>query len=286
MRYGLALPNGGGPFGDARTLVELTQLAEAAGWDGVFLEDYIIHHSAPDAPTCDPWVALGAMALATQHIRLGIEVTPLSRRRPWKVAREAVTVDHLSSGRLILGVGAGDVGDPGFGKVGEATDLKTRAHMLDEALAILAGLWSGQPFSFHGDHYHLDEMTFQPTPIQQPRIPIWIGGNWPHKGVLRRAATWDGFCGGKAHAEDEDWRLTPDETRQLIADIQRQRTSPTPCEIVLGGSERGPDPDADRALIASLAEVGATWWIEYVHSGLGDLPTLRELVARGPLRSA
>src|SRR5215469_15046923 len=111
MRYGLELPNTS-IGADARLFADLALLAEEAGWDGVFLEDYLVHHNASAAPTYDPWVVLAAIALSTTQIRLGTTVTPLSRRRPWKLARETVTLDHLSQGRLILGVGVGDGTDP------------------------------------------------------------------------------------------------------------------------------------------------------------------------------
>jgi alkanesulfonate monooxygenase SsuD/methylene tetrahydromethanopterin reductase-like flavin-dependent oxidoreductase (luciferase family) len=164
MRYGLALPNGG-VGGDPRTLAELAELAEAAGWDGIFLEDYIVWQGHQDVPTYDPWVALAAVALRTRRVRLGTSVTPLPRRRPWKLARETVTLDHLSEGRLILGIGLGDLHDPGFGAMGEAQDTHQRAQMLDEALDVLVGLWSGHPFSFQGQFYHVHEVTFLPTPV-------------------------------------------------------------------------------------------------------------------------
>jgi alkanesulfonate monooxygenase SsuD/methylene tetrahydromethanopterin reductase-like flavin-dependent oxidoreductase (luciferase family) len=279
MRYGITFDNG-----DPRLLAELAALAERAGWDGVFLEDYIVHHRASDAPTYDPWVALAAIAARTERIRIGTSVTPLSRRRPWKVAHEAVSLDHLSGGRMILGVGVGDVGDPGFGSVGEVTDTRLRAAMLDEALTVVTGLWTGRPFSLHGQHYSVTEVTFLPTPLQTPRIPIWVGGNWPHTGPIRRAARWDGFCGGKVHAEDEDWHLTPDEVRQLKADIDRHRATSAPYDIVLGGGERDADWEHDRAIIRASAEAGATWWIEYIHAGQGGPDVLRALVERGPLR--
>lgn len=136
MRYGLSLPNGG-VCGDARVLAELGCLAEEAGWDGVFVEDYIVHQSDGAVPTCDPWIALAAMAVGTKRIRLGTSVTPLNRRRPWKVAREAVALDQLSNGRFILGVGSGDVGEAGFSRVNEVRDAKERAKILDEALDII-----------------------------------------------------------------------------------------------------------------------------------------------------
>jgi alkanesulfonate monooxygenase SsuD/methylene tetrahydromethanopterin reductase-like flavin-dependent oxidoreductase (luciferase family) len=285
MRYGLTLPNGG-VAGDARTLGELAHIAEDSGWDGVFLEDYIVWQGHEDVPTYDPWVALAVMAARTERIRLGTSVTPLPRRRPWKVAREALTLDHLSNGRFILGVGAGDSNEQGFKRVGEVMDPRTRAAMLDEALEIIAGLWSGKPFAYHGAHYQIEEMTLLPAPVQRPRIPIWVGGNWPHRGPIRRAARWDGFIGGKAHADDEDWHMTPDDTRALIADIARERTSATPCEIALGGGERGPDIEAERAINAGLAEAGATWLMEYITWEAGGLEGIRARIAGGPIRAS
>jgi alkanesulfonate monooxygenase SsuD/methylene tetrahydromethanopterin reductase-like flavin-dependent oxidoreductase (luciferase family) len=280
MKYGLELPNAG--CCDARTLAELAQLAEYAGWDGIFLEDYIVHQGASDVPTYDPWVALAAMALRTQRIRIGTTVTPLSRRRPWKLAREAVTLDHLSNGRLILGVGLGDLNDPGFAQVGEVTGNKQRAQMLDEALDILLGLWSGEPFSYNGEYFQIRNLTLLPTPLQKPRIPIWVGGNWPHQGPLRRAARCDGFCGGKEHAEDEPWCLSPAEVRDIKAAIERQRTTNAAFDIALGGAERSNDWEQERVTIKSLAEAGATWWMEYI--SVGDFENTYARIAHGPLR--
>src|SRR5215467_12588602 len=150
MRYGFIIPGG-----DLHTIVELAREAETAGWDGVFYWDGICIAEA--GQMFDPWVTLAAIATATNHVRIGAIVSPLSRRRPWKVARESTSVDHLSSGRLILPVGLGALDDGGFGKVGEPTDRRVRAELLDESLDILTGLWSGSPFSYSGKHYHLDE---------------------------------------------------------------------------------------------------------------------------------
>lgn len=282
MRYGLEIPNAG-VCGDARVLADLAYLAEEAGWDGIFLEDYIVHHSAHDAPTYDPWIALAAMAVCTKRIRLGTTVTPLSRRRPWKLARETVTLDHLSDGRLILGVGLGDVNDPGFAQVGEVTDGRQRASMLDEALDILVGLWSGQSFSYHGEYYQIHDVTFLPRPVQTPRIPIWVGGNWPNIGPMRRAARFDGFCGGKVN-QGTDWLLTPAELRELKASVESQRSGLTSFDIALGGAERSSEPEQERATITALAEAGATWWMEYVTPSRGELDAMRAHIKGGPLR--
>ena len=155
MRYGFIVTTG-----DPGAVADLAAEAEAAGWDGVFTWDGI---SIGEADTFDPWVVLGAMALRTERVRIGAILTPPSRRRPWKLARETMTVDRLSSGRLILPVGLGALDDRGFGNVGEPVEARVRAEKLDESLAILSGLWSGEPFAFEGRHYRFGPMTFRPT---------------------------------------------------------------------------------------------------------------------------
>jgi alkanesulfonate monooxygenase SsuD/methylene tetrahydromethanopterin reductase-like flavin-dependent oxidoreductase (luciferase family) len=283
MQYGLALPNGG-PWGDARTLAELSQLAEDSGWHGIFLEDYIVWQSNQSLPTHDPWVALAAIAIQTKQIRLGTSVTPLARRRPWKLARETVTIDHLSNGRLILGVGLGDTGEHGgadisFTHFNEMNDAKERSHMLDEALEVLAGLWSGEPFHYEGQYYQVKEVTFLPRPVQVPRIPIWIGGGFPLKGPTQRAARWDGACLYKSQGHF----MMPDDIRTLRALVQSQRGSLAGYDIAVGGSSRRPDWEEEREYIRSLAEAGVTWWIEYIPPDSGAVETVRGLIARGPL---
>lgn len=279
MKYGIEL-GAAGEF-NARILAELAQVAEEARWDGIFLEDYIIHWAAPDIPTYDPWVSLTAMALNTHTIRLGTTVTPLPRRRPWKLAREAVTLDHLSKGRLILGIGLGGSHDPrNFDQLGEVTDIKQRAQMLDEGLAILAGLWSGKPFSYTGQHYQIDDVTFLPEPVQKPRIPVWIGGGWPGK-PIQRAVSWDGFIPYK-NPNSGNWEdMTPEDIRAIKAYLESQRTTSAPFDLAIGGRQRGSDWERERALIRSWAEAGATWWMEGLPPA--DLKTMREWIKQGPL---
>src|SRR5438132_2339802 len=152
MQYAFIIPGG-----DIHTIIALAVEAEEAGWDGVFYWDGIYIEGA--GPMYDPWAVLAAFAMRTERVRLGAMLTPISRRRPWKLARETVTIDHLSNGRLVLPVGLGALDDGGFGKGGEATDRKTRAQLLGEGLEIMTGLWSGQPFTFHDSGYHVDGMT-------------------------------------------------------------------------------------------------------------------------------
>ncbi len=255
MRYAIKL----GPYADhadPRRLAALAHDAEVARWDGFFIWDAMLH-DGHGLPKPDPWIALAAIAMCTERLRFGPMVTPLARRRPWKVAREAATLDHLSGGRLILGVGLGDPSDEEFGWFGEPTDYRVRARMLDESLRILDGLWSGQPFSYQGEFYTLHEMTFLPRPVQRPRIPIWCGGWWPNKPPMRRAARWDGVQPGKLSGP-----LTPQEVREMVAYIMAHRADAAPFDVAVPGVTPGDDPAGGAALVAPFIEAGATWWIE------------------------
>jgi alkanesulfonate monooxygenase SsuD/methylene tetrahydromethanopterin reductase-like flavin-dependent oxidoreductase (luciferase family) len=281
MQYGLSLPTGR-ECGDPLFLVDLAVRAESAGWDGVFLEDYVWYQGDPAVPTCNTWVALAAMAVQTERIRLGTSVTPLPRRRPWNVAREAAAVDQLSGGRMVLGVGLGDTGesigaDPSFVRVGEERDPKRRGRILDECLEIVAGLWTGEPFSFHGEHFTVDEVTFAPPPVQRPRIPIWIGGGYPNPRPTRRAARWDGSCLYK-ETHGGPWEdMTPDDVRAL-----RDAAGDREYTIAVGGSGRPDDWDALGDHIRAVADAGADWWIEWVPPA--DRATMTASVERGPVR--
>jgi alkanesulfonate monooxygenase SsuD/methylene tetrahydromethanopterin reductase-like flavin-dependent oxidoreductase (luciferase family) len=276
--FGLSLPNLG-VYGDPRLLADLAQEAEAAGWDGFFLWDSLLADREHPQPVVDPWVALAAVATATRRLRLGPMVTAVARRRPWKLARETVTLDHLSGGRLILGVGLGDPAEAEYGAFDEPTDPRVRAQRLDEGLAVLAGLWSGQPFSFMGEHYRVREATFLPPPTQQPRIPIWVGGWWPNKAPMRRAARWDGAFPGKL-----DGTLTPDEIRAIIAYIERHRPSNRPFDVVVGGTTPGDDRAAAAARTATYAEAGATWWVESFAESAPSPDGARARIRQGPPR--
>lgn len=284
MYYGLNLPNGGA-CGDARTLAELAHLAEETGWDGVFLEDYIVWQGHQDVPTYDPWVALAAMAVSTKRVRLGTMITALTRRHPWKLARETVTLDHLSNGRMILGVGIGDTAsEVSFTHFGEVIDARQRASKLDEALDVLVGLWSGQPFSYQGQYYHVKEVALLPRPVQTPRLPIWVGGGWPLKGPTQRAVRWDGSCMYK-EAYGKGWKdWTAEDVRSLKAFASSQRPPSAPFDIALGGRQRDANWEKERALIKSLAEAGATWWVEYMPPEIGGIDEVRQAIKQGPLR--
>lgn len=257
MKYGMNVPPFG-DFGDPRALADLAREAEDAGWDGFFVWDHIMFDPSFHR-IADPWVGLAAVAMSTTRIRLGTLVTPVARRRPWKLARETASLDQLSGGRLILGVGLGDPVQWDYGFFGEATDAKVRAKKLDEGLDLLTGLWSGEPFSYQGEYYHLNQVKFVPPPVQQPRIPIWVGGWWPNKPPMRRAARWDGFAPGKNGGS-----LTLDDWREALAYICQHRQSDAPLDVVHSGATPGDDLARAADQVVPYAELGLTWWIETI----------------------
>ena len=278
MRYGVSTPNFG-DYSDPRLLAELAREAEAAGWDGFFLWDHIVwpwHDTV-----ADPWVALAVMAMSTERLRLGPMVTPIPRRHPWKLARETVTLDHLSAGRLLLGVGLGGFQSEEFEAFGEEGDPKVRAAKLDEGLEVLTGLWSGEPFSYSGKHYQVKEVHFIPPPVQQPRIPIWVAGTWPLKAPFRRAARWDGVVPTR---RDVDKPLTPAEIRDIVAYVKEHRTSDAPFDVGHGGQTPGRDAAEDAEIVAPYAEAGVTWWLEARLPWVSPLAEVRERIRKGPPR--
>lgn len=188
---GLFLP----PFdalADPVLLAELAAEAEQAGWDGVFLWDHLLY-SEPVREIADPWICCAAIAVATSRIRFGPMVTPLTRRRPQVLARQAATLDRLSGGRLVLGFGLGDDGRVGeLSRFGEEADARVRAARLDEGLGLLRGLLSGADVDHDGDHFAARGVRFLPRPARPEGIPFWIGGRWPNAAPLRRAARHEG----------------------------------------------------------------------------------------------
>jgi alkanesulfonate monooxygenase SsuD/methylene tetrahydromethanopterin reductase-like flavin-dependent oxidoreductase (luciferase family) len=285
MRFAVDIPNigtfggQGSDFADPRFVAELAHEAEQAGWDGFFIWDHI----GADWPVAiaDPWVLLAAAAMRTSAIKLGPMVTPLARRRPWKLARETVTLDHLSQGRLIVGVGLG--GGDEFARFGEPGDDRDHGAMLDEGLAVLAGLWSGERFSYAGAHYRVDGAHFLPKPVQT-RIPVWAAALWPNKKPVRRAAALDGlFPIGKTlnflqQMAPADMRAARDYA------LAHRPADAGPFDLVHWGITAGTDPGADRALAEEYAAAGVTWWLENFSNDRGTAEEQRERIRRGPPR--
>lgn len=227
---------------DPRLVVRLATEAEEAGWDGIFLWDHLTYRE-PVQALADPWVALAAVAAGTSRLRLGPMVTPLPRRRPAVVARQTATLDLLSGGRLVLGVGIGGDRSREFSATGEQVDDRLRAAMLDEALQVVRAAWSGEPVQHSGEHYVVDGVRFLPRPVQRPGPPIWVAARYGNRAPLRRAARFDGVF-----PIDLDG---PDQLAEVVADVRYLRGDERPLDVVVGLP-----PDTDPR---PYGEAGATW---------------------------
>ncbi|GER90082.1 luciferase-like protein [Dictyobacter vulcani] len=272
MRFGLDVPTTEA-YADARVLAQLALEAEAAGWDGFFIWDVLSKNSS----VIDPWIALTAIALQTSHIKIGLLVSPLARHRPYLVAQRLANLDQLSGGRVICTVGLGD-SDETFAAFGEERNPAVRASQLDEGLAILAGLWTEDQFSFTGEHYHLHQVSLQPKPVQSPRIPLWVAGGWPRRAPFRRAAQWDGVSLKSINVEQKQW-LSPEDFRACLAYVHAHRSLNTPFEVIMSG-ETPSDRQQGIDIVTPFQEAGATWWVE---EGLGwPLEEFRDRIHHGP----
>lgn len=267
LRSGLWLPLFD-ELADPALVARLAAEAEAMGWHGVFVWDHL-RWAAPVRRCADPWITLAAIAVATESIWLGPVVTPLARRRPVKVARETVTLDWLSGGRLIVGVG---LGDDRFGRelsaTGEEVDDRRRSGMLDESLAILTAAWSGQPVHHSGEHYTVNDVEFHPRPLREQGIPVWVGGLAGRSRPLRRAARHDGYVPiNLSH---------PDQLADAVAALHEARGAGAgPCDVVVG---LPPEVDA-----RPFARVGATWWLTEFDPETLSLDRVRGVIRDGPV---
>lgn len=276
MRFGIYLPNYGEAI-SARSLAQLASAAEGAGWDGFFIFDHILVSKNQGHQMVDPWVALAAMAMKTDRIRMGTTVTPLARRRPWKLARETATLDHLSAGRLTLTVGLGAPDKAEFAYFGEESDRRMRAEKLDEGLDILSGLWSGKPFSYDGKHYQIEKIKFRPATLQKPRIPVWVGGYWPRKAPFRRAARWDG-----AFPLKHGGAMTPKDYLALKTFIDEQRGGDSPYDLVTMGYLRNKTKAEQETTLNGYTQSGVTWWLESFFHLKNTYNDLLSEIQKGP----
>ena len=289
---GIAVPN----FAeDPAALIELGVAAEQAGFDGYFLWDHIVFSDSGDGPPiADPWLVLGVVAARTSRIRLGTMITPVPRRRPWQLARQTTTLDRLSGGRVILGVGIGSPAYADFGIFHEPQGARERADLLDEGLDVLAGLWTGERFSYSGQHFTVDPVRFTPPPVQRPRIPVWVGGILPATRTVDRAALWDGmvpirYSGGRlATVSPEDIadvgaRIAAIRGSAAAAggDADNSKKRAAPGSDLVVWAEAADAPAAVPELIRPYQEAGATWWIESARPGDGWWEGVQRRVAAG-----
>ncbi len=272
MRFGIEVVTLG-EFGDPRIVLELAQAAEAAGWGALFVWDHLAF--AWGVPSGDPWVILSAVAARTERLRIGVGVTPLPRRRPHLLAHTAATLDLLSSGRLILGLGLGGVPEE-FSSFGESGDARVRAAMMDEGAELLDRLLRGEAVTHHGEYYTINGVTLAPGPVQKPRPPIWIGGE--SAPALRRAARWEGWIIGVSNEHGETTR-TPEQLAAQITTIQQYRAGGAPFEVALMG---GYSTAGDTRLPQEYADAGAGWWLETLHGLRGSVSEMLARVKAGP----
>jgi Luciferase-like monooxygenase len=276
MKYGFVLPSG-----DARTAAEYAEAAEQAGWDGFFVWEPVYGW--------DAWVMLAAAAMRTTRIRLGTMITPVSRMRPWKLAGEALTVDHLSGGRVTLAVGLG-APDTGFAEFGETTDRRARAELLDEGLEIITSLWRGQPFVHDGKHHRVDGSHLHyppPPPLQQPRIPIWVVGAWPFARSMTRALKYDGIIPSMMDAANGHFRQVTPEELAVVRESIAGRRDISSFDIVVEGTSSTSDRDRAVAKVRPWGNAGATWYLEArwgVQEGNVTMDSVRRRLEAGPPR--
>jgi alkanesulfonate monooxygenase SsuD/methylene tetrahydromethanopterin reductase-like flavin-dependent oxidoreductase (luciferase family) len=212
---------------DPALLADLASRAEQRGWDGFFLWDHVLYRE-PVRAILDPWVALSAIAVATERVRIGALVTPPARRRAHKLARETATLDLLSGGRLVFGAGLGGDGYGEFSRFGDPEDPRERAVALDAGLEALVGYWE----------------SFEPRPVQRPRIPVWLASRWPKRKPVRRAAQWDGLF-----PIDLPGPEALEELAAEVAELREGKDAPFDV-VVANGAEVDPGP---------WAAAGATW---------------------------
>jgi alkanesulfonate monooxygenase SsuD/methylene tetrahydromethanopterin reductase-like flavin-dependent oxidoreductase (luciferase family) len=276
-------------YGDPARLVELAVAAEDAGYDGFFIWDHLAFEPAGRLDLVDAIVVLGAIAQATERIRLGAMITPLARRRPWKFAREMVTLDHLSRGRVNIGVGLGEPAEVEFAAFGEDPAARTRAARLDEGLQIADQLMRGQEVNHSGTYYQVSGAQFAPRSQQQPRIPVWVAASLPARAGLRRATQWDGVIPVQMPAdfvEQPDssidwsqWWLDCASFTSMVA-YARGRGVAADFDYVASGrlGERGGETPAE------FQQCGATWWFDWAHEAPGSFAASLAAVQRGPAR--
>ncbi|TFG09465.1 LLM class flavin-dependent oxidoreductase [Candidatus Heimdallarchaeota archaeon] len=277
IKYGLGLIQFN-EFSNPDIVVDFAVEAEKAGWDGIFLIDHIMFSREQISSITDTWILLAAIAARTEKIKIGTCVTALPRYHPWQFAKMTATLDVLSKGRLILGLGLGGP-HVDYEAFGQKYDLKILAEKMDECLEIVQGLWRGEIYSFTGKHYQIDRACLLPKPVQKPRIPLILGGTWPNKKPFIRAAKFDGILPIHKNFPQD---LSPLELKETIDIVKENRTLDEPFEVITFGSgffAQGHHKD----IVQSYANAGITWWLEHVNTLMQpSVDAMMEIVKQGP----
>ena len=274
MRFGIYCANFGS-LGDPAVLVDLAERAERAGWEGYFLYDHVQIVPARAVPIVDPWSILAGVADRTK-LTFGPLVTPVARRQPWELALQALTLNRLSEGRLVLGVGLGEALD--FTSFGLDDDPAERARGLDEGLELLEQLWSAEPVR-HTGRWTVHDACLAPEPVGAG-IPIWVAGRYGRRAPMARAARFQG-----AFPIDVEWDvdrpLSAARLRETVSVLAELRGGLDGFEIVTAGTTPA-DPEQAGAAVAAHERSGATWWLEIIAPTRGTLTELQDRVDRGP----
>ena len=279
MRFGLSVINAW----PTDFILKLAVAADKAGWDGVFLWDHVFFDWF-DAELVEPWTLLGAIAALTKKTQLGTLVTPLARRRPHIVAKQAATLDHISKGRAILGVGLGG-SEREFSAFGEDPNAKVRAEKLDEALEVVTKLWKGKQVKHHGKYFEVDNVAILPTPFQKPRVPIWVGGNC--EAALHRAIKYDGWApvGPAPSASSEGLEI--EALKKMLGSVRKRLRSKNSFDVVFV-LEMPDDAKLLKDTLRRLQQIGVTWAVENLHglrySQKGALARVRQGPPKALLR--
>lgn len=274
MRFGLYLPPFA-EFAEPQRVVALAQELEAAGWDGLFLWDHML--AIPGMAVADPWVIMAAVAVTTRRIRMGALVTPLPRRRPWVLSRQLATLDQLSDGRLVGGIGLGDDGWTEFSSFGDQVDPRVRGEMLDEALELVRRFLSGEPVAYSGRHYAVNAPALLPKPRQTP-LPIWGGWRWPNRKPTGRIAALEGCF--PIFAAPGSPPPHPGEISAIRAELMDRGARPD-IDIAVRCALSREDPAAAGDTIAALGTSGVTWILEAIDPGTAPENVMR-IVSAGP----
>jgi alkanesulfonate monooxygenase SsuD/methylene tetrahydromethanopterin reductase-like flavin-dependent oxidoreductase (luciferase family) len=265
MKHAIFLPPTG-ELADPSVYASLAGTAEASGWDGLFLWDHVLRAPAEPGAVADPWICLAVAATASSRLRLGTMITPVTRRRPIKLAREAVGLDQLSNGRLTLGLGLGVDSYGELSKLGEVVDARTRGQRLDEGVELLCRFWSGEEVRYHGEHFVADGVTVLPTPVQRPRVPLWFAARGDSRKPVRRAARYDGLF---------PVDVSPEQLRRMVDLVIEERGDLDSFDI----ASRPEGVDEYEA----FAEAGATWALTGQRPGV-DMAEAMSVASAPPAR--
>ena len=280
MNFAVSLPNYK-KYADVHLLIKMAKEAETAGWDGFVIWDH--EAAGGKSPVTDPWVTMGAIAAQTHKMKLGIIITQLAKHSPWKIAKEAATLDQLTDGRFILGIGLGFALEREFKVLGDEHKEKARKAVLDEILEILGDLWTEDDYKISDEHFKED----QPQPDRKKKrpvyIPIWMAGLWPDRLQFRRVAQWNGVL-PIAKGYEYNNMMLPEAINDVIEFVGSHRTVDEPFDIIHAGITSGVDHEKDKEIIETYRQAGVTWWMEAITPGRAPVEKIIERIKAGPPR--